>query len=76
MNEQHFPPGDVAFQERYIEAFRGLTALMAARQIASDDAHTMSSLWWEMFDRLSGNDKDPLDTAVDVAEGVPDEPEH
>ena len=46
-----FPPGDVARQERYIAAFRGLTQLIA---VSRDEWPWAGEKWTEMFETLAG----------------------
>ena len=61
MDEQkrpNFPSGNVAFQERYIAAFKGLTELITAPATAwklpPEDAEQAYAQWLSMFNALAG----------------------
>ena len=48
---KNFPAGNVAYQERYIEAFRGLTQVIASGAGGSKVAGLLA-VWDEMFNTL------------------------
>ena len=54
----NFPSGNVAFQERYIAAFKGLTDLLTtsatAWKLSAEDAEQAYARWLTMFNALAG----------------------
>lgn len=62
--EHGFPPGDSAFQTRYIEAFKGLTEIIAGgqHQFWPGEGTSVESpefnKWWEMFNTLIAREEE------------------